>query len=77
MTIADLSFITWWGSVSAPFSSDHRTDPRPVYRNSFALAALLPEGVDAKTEFPSVVAWHDKLVALPYVKEVLDEKAAL
>lgn len=45
--------------------------------NNFGLNALLPEGVDAKKEFPAVSAWHDKLLALPYVAEALAEKAAL
>ncbi|GAA6008279.1 hypothetical protein JCM10207_000065 [Rhodosporidiobolus poonsookiae] len=42
--------------------------------NNFGLHALLPEGVDAATEFPAVTAWHGKLTALPYVKEALAER---
>jgi glutathione S-transferase len=45
--------------------------------NNFGLNALLPEGVDPKKEFPAVSAWHEKLLALPYVAEALAEKAAL
>ncbi|BGP20083.1 hypothetical protein JCM10213_002667 [Rhodosporidiobolus nylandii] len=42
--------------------------------NNFALHALLPKDVDANKEFPAVVAWHQKLLALPYVAEALKER---
>lgn len=45
--------------------------------NNFGLAALVPEGTDTKALFPKVSAWHEKLLALPYVAEALAEKAAL
>lgn len=38
---------------------------------------LLPEGVDLKTDFPAVSAWHDKLSALPYVAATFADKAAV
>lgn len=46
-------------------------------RNTFGLYALLPDGVDAKKEFPAVSAWHDKLMALPYVAQAYAEKGKL
>ena len=39
------------------------------------MAALLPESIDAKPEYPAVVAWHEKLMALPYVVAAYKEKA--
>ncbi|GAA5989185.1 hypothetical protein JCM11641_002553 [Rhodosporidiobolus odoratus] len=45
--------------------------------NNFAFAALLPQGVDGKKEFPSTYAWHQRLLALPYVAEALQEKEKL
>lgn len=45
--------------------------------NNFGMTMLVPEGTDAKSEFPKVSAWHAKLAELAYVKEALAEKAAL
>ncbi|BGO95683.1 hypothetical protein NBRC10512_007381 [Rhodotorula toruloides] len=45
--------------------------------NNFAIHALLPEGVDAQKEFPHVVQWHNRLIALPYVAEALKEREGL
>ncbi|KAK4705765.1 glutathione S-transferase, partial [Phenoliferia sp. Uapishka_3] len=44
--------------------------------NNFALVALLPDGVDAKTTYPALSAWHAKLQDLPYVKEASADQAA-
>lgn len=53
------------------------TDARRIRRNNFAIHALLPEGVDAQKEFPHVVQWHNRLLALPYVAEALKEREGL
>ncbi|KAI5474392.1 glutathione S-transferase [Pseudohyphozyma bogoriensis] len=45
--------------------------------NNFAFAALFPEGKDGAKLYPHAYAWHQKLLDLPYVKEVHAEKAAL
>ncbi|GAA5872277.1 hypothetical protein JCM16303_001039 [Sporobolomyces ruberrimus] len=42
--------------------------------SNFGLHALLPEGVDPKEEFPSVMKWHQKMLELPYVAEALKER---
>ncbi|TNY23151.1 glutathione S-transferase [Rhodotorula diobovata] len=42
--------------------------------NNFGLYALLPEGVNAEEKFPALVAWHKKLLALPYVAEALKDR---
>jgi hypothetical protein len=55
---------------------EYALTPHSVSRNLFALVALLPEGVDAKTEYPALVKWHEGLVALPYVAAGIAEKAA-
>ena len=44
--------------------------------NKFALAALLPEGIDAQKEYPALSAWHAKLIALPYVEAAAADQAA-
>lgn len=78
LTIADLSFITWFVLPrSALLATKADSSLVVMRRNNFGLNALLPEGVDTKKEFPSVVAWHEKLLALPYVAEALAEKAKL
>ncbi|GAA5960083.1 hypothetical protein JCM21900_003430 [Sporobolomyces salmonicolor] len=45
--------------------------------NNFGIHALLPEGVDAQKQFPATLAWHAKLVALPFVAEALKEREAV
>ncbi|GAA6013694.1 hypothetical protein JCM11491_005061 [Sporobolomyces phaffii] len=45
--------------------------------SNFGLHALLPDGVVAKEKFPHVVAWHEKMLELPYVAEALKEREAV
>lgn len=73
VTIVDLSFIP----CTSPLPL--RTSILPADEdagNNIALHMLLPEGVDAKTAYPSVWAWHHKLIELSYVAEGLAEQKA-
>ena len=75
LTIADLSFITWVrrSFLSPPAPAQRPDSPDPT-QNNFGLYALLPEGVNAEEKFPALMAWHKKLLALPYVAEALKDR---
>lgn len=45
--------------------------------NSFAFAALLPDGYDVQERLPALWDWHQRLIALPYVVAGLQEKEEL
>nr|AEG19534.1 glutathione S-transferase [Glaciozyma antarctica] len=44
--------------------------------NTIAFQFLLPDGVDPKTAYPNLWAWHQKLVEIPYVAAGLAERTA-
>ncbi|KAI5474391.1 glycosylphosphatidylinositol transamidase [Pseudohyphozyma bogoriensis] len=48
-----------------------------VQWNIYAFAILLPEGKVPEKDYPHAWAWHQKLVDLPFIKEVSAEKAAV
>lgn len=36
----------------------------------------MPPGVK-KTDFPALLAWHEKMMAVPFIKQAQDERAAM
>lgn len=74
VTIADLSFIPCMPFSRLLFASLLLTRHAG---NTIAFQVLLPDGVDPKTAYPSLWAWHQKLVEIPYVAEGLAERAAV